>query len=227
MPCTSDAESQEPVRVCICDPFRLFRQALWCLLSHESGFRVVGEAATGQQTLRLCRKLSPDVALIDLQLPGLSGLEVAQSLLTHAPEVRIILLANNVRRSDVLEAVRSGVAAYLPKEAEAELLALTIRQVVKGCILLTPDTVKPLLSRLGQHEKKLPAEPRLTERQQRALQLLAQGAANSEIARVLGVKEKTVRNLLWEVYRLLGVRNRIEAVRYTLQKGWVNLEESS
>lgn len=218
---------QEPVRVAICDPHRLFRQALRCLLSHELDFQVVGEAATGRQALQLCREVGPDVALVDLQLPGLSGLEVAQSLLIHAPEIRTILLANDPRGSDVLEAVRFGAAAYLPKEAEAELLAFTIRRVAKEFIPLTPDAVEALLSRFGQHEKKRPAEPGLSERQQRVLQLLAQGAANGEIARVLGVKEKTVRNLLWEVYGLLGVRSRIGAVRYALQKGWVKLEEPS
>lgn len=224
MPCTSNIEQQKRTRLFICDAFKLFRQALGHLLNHQPDFRVIGEAATGEQALRLCLELSPDVALIDLQLPDMSGLEVAQNLMICTPGTRIILLAIEISRRSVLEAVEVGVTAYLPKHAEAEVLAVAIRRAAGQHKPLAHDAVEPLLARYGQRSMRLLErndEPTLTERQRQVLRFLTQGASNREIAGALGMSEKTIRNLLSEVYQLLNVRNRTEAAVYALQRGWL------
>lgn len=190
------AAASVPLTLVIADDHPLFRMGLKYALSHQ-GFEVVAEAADGAEALEVCRHLRPTAALLDVKMPGLTGIEVCRQLRSECPEVLSILITTFAEPAIIQAAREAGARGYLSKETDPSALAAQLRAIIAD----------PTQDRLPRVEV-----PRLTPRESEVLPLLAQGLSNKEIARELGVSPDTVKDHLARMYGKLDACDRTEAV---------------
>jgi len=213
-----------PIRVLIADDHTLARQGIGRMLEAEGGFQIAGEAADGVETLAKVQELSPDVLLLDLQMPRMTGLQVLQRLQAEHPSLPVIVLTTFDSQDALLEAIRRGAKGYLLKDSDASELAAAIRAANRGESLLQPAMTTKLLERLREDRGELLHGVELNEREKEVLNLLVTGARNKEIAAKLFITEKTVESHLSHIFSKLGVSNRTEAARYAIEHGLVTPE---
>lgn len=204
------------IRVLLIEDHFLARMALQSVLAGHRQILVVGEASDGETGVALYRKLRPDVAVLDLRLPGISGFDVIGQLRAEFPAARIVVLSNYHGSEDIYRAVRSGAMAYLTKDASGEELMDAIQSVDRGLRYLPHGALDRLAERMPAVE--------LTPRESQVLTCITQGNSNREIAEVLGIAEKTVRIHVSAVLDKLGARDRTQATIYALQRGLVHLD---
>jgi len=204
------------IRVLLVEDHFLARTALQAVLSAHPQIAVVGEAADGDEGIALYRSLMPDVVVLDLRLPRVSGFEVIERLTADYEKVRIVVLSNYQGSEDIYRAVRSGAMAYLTKDASGEQLIAAIEHADRGLRYL-PRIARDRLA------ERIPAFT-LTPRESEVLACIARGFSNREIAEKLGIAEKTVRIHVSAVLSKMGVRDRTQATIYALQRGFVHLE---
>ncbi|WP_340681702.1 response regulator transcription factor [Amycolatopsis coloradensis] len=201
------------VRVLIVDDQALFREALATLLEVQPEIDVVGEAANGQEAVRRCAELRPDVALMDLRMPVLDGIAATARLRAEQPDVRVLALTTFDDDEDVFAALRAGAVGYLLKDVSSTRLVEALVAAQRGESVLQPSVAAKLVARVA----RLPAEaPRplatpLSERELEVVRLLAGGRSNREIAKTLFLAEGTVKNLVTSVLSKLQVRDRTQA----------------
>ncbi|WP_394361272.1 response regulator [Amycolatopsis sp. SB7-3] len=201
------------VRVLIVDDQALFREALATLLEVQPEIDVVGEAANGEEAVRLCAELRPDVALMDLRMPVLDGIAATARLRAEQPGVRVLALTTFDDDEDVFAALRAGAVGYLLKDVSSTRLVEALTAAERGESVLQPSVAAKLVARVA----RLPAEtPRpsatpLSERELEVVRLLADGRSNREIAKTLFLAEGTVKNLVTNVLSKLQVRDRTQA----------------
>jgi len=206
--------------VLLADDHALFRQGLKSLLEAEGDFRVVGEAKDGWEALRHALVVRPDVILMDIQMPGLDGVQATQAILEEWPQARVIILTMYRQDAYVFEAVKAGARGYLLKDADAKALIEAIRRVHAGEVLLDAELAGRIIQDFrAKKEASAPLNAELTEREVQILKLLAQGYTNLEIASELGLSEKTVRNRLSEIFQKLHLNNRTQAALYAIREG--------
>ena len=217
--------SARTVRLLLADDHALFRQSCRNLLEHEPELQVVGDVATGRAAVAGVEKLRPDIALIDISMPDMDGLTATEMIMKTLPTPVVILTMH--RRADyLLRAARAGAYAYIPKDDGGDVLTASIRRIVQGEHLLTPRQVRRHLRRFEHTNLVLPsleARDDLTNREIKILKWVAQGATNREIASALNVKEKTVRNYLWQLSGKLQLNNRTQVALYALRTGIASL----
>ncbi|MBS0229879.1 MAG: response regulator transcription factor [Proteobacteria bacterium] len=199
------------IRILLAEDQALLRGALAALLALESDLEIVGSAADGEAAWRELQRLKPDVLLTDIEMPGLTGLELAQRIARHELPIKVVIITTFARAGFLRRALDAGVRGYLLKDAPAEQLAEAIRQVHRGGRAIDPALA---LEAWGE------ADP-LTDRERQALRLAGEGLSAGEIAQKLNLSHGTVRNYLSEAIGKLGVGNRIEAYRLARQKGWL------
>ena len=199
------------IRILLAEDQAMVRGALSALLSLESDLDVVGAAADGEMAWREVQRLQPDVLVTDIEMPGLTGLELAQRIARHELPVKVVIVTTFARAGFLRRALDAGVRGYLLKDAPAEQLADAIRQIQRGGRAIDPQLA---LEAWGE------ADP-LSDRERQALRLAGEGLSASEIAQKLNLSHGTVRNYLSEAIGKLGVGNRIEAYRLARQKGWL------
>ncbi len=205
-------------RVFLADDHLVVRQGFKALLEKE-GFEVVGEALDGREAVRLIGKLGPDVAVLDLAMPLMNGLDAARGIRRVSPRTKIILLTMYGEDRYVLEAFRAGVAAYVLKSTAAGDLIRAIREVSRGRMYLSPELCEvPVKAYLANAE--LPADL-LTLREREVLQLVAEGKTTKEIAGILEVSVKTAESHRIRVMTKLDVHNTASLVRYAMQRGLI------
>jgi two-component system nitrate/nitrite response regulator NarL len=209
------------IRVFVADDHRLFRQALISLLSEIPDLEVVGDAANGRAAVDEILELAPDVVLMDIHMPGLSGTEAARTVSEARPDVAVIVLTVSETDEDLLDAVRAGARGYLLKNADAEELVEAIRRVRAGEAIVTPAMTGKLLAGFRDADRRaLPAvEDVLTPRERQVLAHLSTGATNREIATALVISEHTVKTHVRHILRKLEVANRAEAAAYATRHG--------
>ena len=209
------------ITIVLADDHHVVRQGLRALLEGESEFSVVGEASEGLETVKLIERLRPNVLLLDLMMPGLSGLEVTRQVCQRWPETRTLILSMHANEAYVLEALRSGAAGYVLKDASAADLIQAVHEVVAGRRYLSPPLSERAIETYIEKAKAAPldAYETLTTREREVLQLAAQGMGNPEIASRLGVSPRTVETHRAHVMAKLGLHNQTELVRYALRKG--------
>lgn len=199
------------VRLLLAEDQVLVRGALRALLELEDDLQVVAEASSGLEVLPLVQAHRPDVAILDIQMPGQDGLVTAALLRQQTPELRVMILTTFARAGYLERALKAGVLGYLLKDSPAEKLAQAVRQVMQGKRVVDPELALEAL-----------AEPNpLSEREVQVLRLAETGLSSKEISGRLGLSEGTVRNYLSEVLSKLGARNRMEAVQTAKDKGWL------
>ena len=206
------------IRVVLADDHQLVRQSLKALLERE-GFQVAGEASDGQEALRLVPNVSPDVAILDISMPILNGLDAARELKKSSPRTKTILLTQHDEDQYVTEALRAGVRGYVLKNQAATDLVHAIQQVSRGEIYLSPSisrtVVEAFLSKTA-----LPTDP-LTSRERQILQLIGEGKSSKEIAALLGISIKTAESHRTRLMRKLDIHELASLVRYAIRRGLV------
>jgi two-component system response regulator DesR len=199
------------IRIVLAEDQAMVRGALSALLGLEPDIEVLGAAADGEAAWRMLQQLQPDILVTDIEMPGLSGLELAQRIARHALPIKVVIVTTFARSGFLRRALDADVCGYLLKDAPAEKLADALRQVQHGGRAIDPQLALDAWSQ---------ADP-LNDRERQVLRLSGDGRSASEIATQLGLSHGTVRNYLSECIGKLGVANRIEAYRLARQKGWL------
>ena len=215
--------SGDAIRVMICDDHALFRRGLIMVLESEEGIEVVGEADDGDEAVTRAVDLAPDVVLMDVRMPRLSGIEATRAVAEAVPSAKILMLTVSDEEDDLYEAIKAGAAGYLLKEISIEEVATAIRAVVSGQSLISPSMASKLLSEFTNLAKKADERhsvptPRLTDRELEVLKLVAQGMSNREIAGELYISENTVKNHVRNILEKLQLHSRMEAVVYAVRE---------
>ncbi len=199
------------IRIVLAEDQAMVRGALSALLGLEPDIEVLGSAADGEATWRMLQQLKPDILVTDIEMPGLSGLELAQRIARQGLPIKVVIVTTFARSGFLRRALDAGVCGYLLKDAPAERLADALRQVQHGGRAIDPQLALDAWSQ---------ADP-LNDRERQVLRLSGDGRSATEIATQLGLSHGTVRNYLSECIGKLGVANRIEAYRLARQKGWL------
>ena len=210
------------IRVLIADDHNLVRQGIRTLLEISGDFEIVGEATDGEQALALISTARPEVALLDVRMPKLSGLDVLRAARPRFPDVGVILLTTFDEDAVVLEAVRLGARGFLLKDVSLEQLETAVRTVAAGESLIRPAVTERVLRGLGKEATKFESADlpdALTPREREVLRLIAAGFSNREIAEASGTAEGTVKNQTSSILSKLGVRDRTRAVLKALELG--------
>ena len=203
----------EPIRVLIADDHALFRSGLRALLSLSSGIQVVGEASTGEEAVLKCETLKPDVILMDIQMPGLNGIEATRRIAQSNPDIGIIVVTMFEDDDSVFSAMRAGARGYILKEADEEEVLRAIRAVARGEAVFGPAIAKRLMRFFSRSpQASAPIFSELTEREREILDLIARGENNAEIAQRLVLSPHTVRNHISSIFSKLQVADRAEAI---------------
>jgi len=211
----------EPIRVLIADDHALFRRGLNMVLESEEGIEVVAEAEDGEDAVAKAEEFAPDVVLMDVRMPRLSGIEATRTIRDIIPTARILMLTVSDEEEDLYEAVKAGANGYLLKEISIEEVADAIRAVTTGQSLISPSMASKLLTEFNtlakRAEEQFPA-PRLTERELEVLKLVAKGMSNRDIADHLYISENTVKNHVRSILEKLHLHSRMEAVVYAVRE---------
>ena len=225
---TLRAARQSAIRVVVVDDQGIVRRGIKALLATEPDLEVVGEASDGEQAVGLLERLRPDVALMDLIMPGGGGLEAIRRLAGRDLPTRIVVLTSFATDENVFPAIKAGALGYLLKDSDPEDLVRAIRQAHRGEPSLHPEIARKVLLELNrptERERPRTADP-LTAREVDVLKLVARGLSNQEIAEHLVVGETTVRTHVSSILSKLQLASRTQAALYALREGYASLDNS-
>jgi DNA-binding NarL/FixJ family response regulator len=206
------------IRVLLADDHKIVRQGLGALLQ-EQGFQIVAESGDGQEAVQQAEKLRPDVAVLDIGMPLLNGIDAAKEITRISPRTRVILLTMHAEESFVLSSLRAGARGYLLKSRAAEDLVQAIRDVYRGEIYLSPGISETVVDAF-LHATAPPEEP-LSDRERQVLQLIAEGKRTKEIATVLGISTNTAESHRSHIMEKLNIHDVAGLVRYAIRHGLI------
>jgi DNA-binding NarL/FixJ family response regulator len=211
------------ISLIIADDHTLFRQGLRQLLEINGGFNVLAEAETGQKAIALTREHGPDVILLDIQMPDLTGVEATRSIIQENPAAKILILTMYPQDHHIAAAIKAGAKGYLLKTCEEQTLFNAIEAIYHGEGWLDSAVAPSVLSLLA--ESNSGTNNKLTEQELETLRYVAQGADNQTIAEKMHITTGTVANRLRVIFTKLGVKNRTEAALFALRQGWASLND--
>lgn len=215
------------ITILLADDHNVLRQGIAQMLDAQPDMKVVAQADNGSRAVELARAHHPAIALLDINMPEMDGVEAARQIASELPETGIIILTMYRRDDYVFEAIKAGANGYLLKEVELNELLEAIRAVARGEAVLDPAMAGRVLAELREpRTAKQPTESIPTERDADILRLVAQGMTNQEIAGQLGISEKTVRNRLSLIFRHLHLKNRTQAAIYAVREGLAKPNQS-
>ena len=217
---------EAPIRVMLVDDHGVVRRGMQAYLAMLDDMQVVGEATDGQQAVEHLERLSaegnlPDVVLMDLVMPRMDGIAATATIKERWPEVEVVALTSFIEEEKVQAALQAGAAGYLLKDAEADEVATAIRAAHRGEVHLDPAVAKRLMQSLRTPKSQEMVEP-LTDREREVLVLVAQGETNKQIARQLGISERTARTHVSNILGKLGLASRTQAALYAVREGLVS-----
>lgn len=213
----------EPARVMLADDTALFRGAIASLLAGQPDFEVVGEAENGVRAVELAAAHQPDIAVLDIDMPVMDGIEAARRLLEVAPDTRVVMLTVADDDAHLMEAIRLGVRGYLLKDLRPDELFAMLRQVMRDESPVSPALVGRLMAALQSRDRHITPEieePELSRRELEVLRFVADGLSNKEIGVRLSITEGTVKNHVHNALAKLGMENRIQAAAYIVRHGF-------
>jgi len=218
----------DKIKVIIADDHALFREGTRHLIEQEQDIEVVGEASDGQEAVELVTKLCPHVALIDIAMPGVNGIEATRQIKACHPTTAVLILTAYDNDYYIIALLEVGAAGYLLKNISGEELVNAIRAVNTGEAVLHPIVVQKLFNRLatpGQGSERTVLYQDLSEREMEILRLAATGISNQEIAEKLFLSRRTVQAHLVNIFRKMDVGSRTEAVLQAVRRGWLSLDD--
>ncbi len=220
-PTPGAARRERPARLLIVDDQELARVGLRGMLAGALDLEVVGEAASGQDALALCRRLEPDLVLMDVRMPQMNGLAATRAIKQQHPQTAVIIVTMYENPDYLVDAMKAGAAGYILKEATRREVLAALRQVLRGESILSPELAGLLLRRLTDEtaRQKVLAPHQLTAREHEVLRHMAQGQSNREIARQLGISAATVKVHVERVIAKLGVSDRTQAAVRAVELG--------
>jgi NarL family two-component system response regulator LiaR len=218
---TAGAEPSGRIRVLIVDDHALVRQGLRMFLGAAGNLELVGEAADGEEAVRMVKELSPDVVLMDLLLPKLDGIKATEAVRKARPDTQVIALTSVLEDASVVGAVKAGAIGYLLKNTDAADLIDAIHAAAAGQVRLSPEASARLVREIHAPQSR----ENLTAREVEVLRLVAQGRANKEIARSLGITEQTAKSHVHSILGKLGMLSRTQAAVYAARLGLVSAED--
>jgi DNA-binding NarL/FixJ family response regulator len=214
---------QDEVRVVLVDDHDLFRTGLRNLLEEQDGVVVLGEAANGVEAVRLVREAAPDVVVMDLKMPTMTGVEATRLITSQSPLTRVIVLTISDQDSDVMDAIVAGACGYLLKDSSIENVVAGIRSAAVGSSLISPTIASKVLQRVRattpDSEMADAIRAELSDRELEVLKLIANGKDNAQIAAELVISPKTVKNHISNILMKLQIQNRIQAAVYAVRSG--------
>lgn len=213
----------DPIRIFLADDHQIMREGLRLVLNREADFAIVGEAADGEAALVQLKVLKPEVAVLDIEMPGLNGLELAEHLRTVCPETKVLILSAHAEAPAVREALRAGVAGFLMKTGAAADLVRAIRTIVAGEVFFCPQVSTVLVREYRRAGGRGNPATTLTDRETEVLKRIADGQSTKEIAFALGVSGKTVETHRLNVMTKLGVTSVAALTKYALREGLTTL----
>ncbi len=218
----------EPIRVLLADDHAVVRKGIREFLEEDGGVMVVAEAADGAEAVRLAGELRPDVAVLDVQMPGVNGIEATRQIKAAYPEIRVLILTAYDEDPYIFALLRAGADGYILKNADPDELGRAVKTVAAGGKVLAPDVAAKVIAQMTIGRPAAAAEQAepLTERELEVLRLAARGLTNKAIAAALGVSDRTVQGHLANIYGKLAVASRTEAVTRALRLGWLVLDDA-
>jgi two-component system NarL family response regulator len=217
----------DAIRVLICDDHALFRRGLIMVLEAEDGIEVVAEAEDGDEAIRKAEEFAPDVVLMDVRMPKVSGIAATRAIADVIPTAKILMLTVSDEEVDLYQAIKAGATGYLLKEISIEEVADAIRSVTAGQSLISPSMASKLLvefNNLAKQAEERTVVPRLTERELQVLKLVARGLSNREVAEDLFISENTVKNHVRNILEKLHLHSRMEAVVYAVREKMLDIK---
>ncbi len=225
------------IRLMIVDDHPLFRAGLRRVLEMEDDLSIECEAADGEEALAKARELTPQVILMDINLPKMNGLQVTRELTAARDDIAVIVLTAYHDDEQMLHALRAGASAYFPKDVESQELVRAVREaaksnyVVNDAVLAKPQVAAWLLGQFeqmavtGDESPEYTFQP-LSSREMEILKCITRGQSNKEIAKLLGISRQTVKNHMTSILRKLAVNDRTQAAVYALRRGWIRLQDA-
>jgi two-component system response regulator DevR len=212
-------ETEKKIRIVIVDDHALVRLGLTTLINDQPNMQVVGEAGTGAEALQVVERFQPDVVLMDIRMPGESGIEATRAILSTYPRTRVVILTSFADDELVLRAIQAGAAGYVLKQADNQDLLRAITAAAQGEALLDPATTARLLQQVRAFGRMADEDAfhELSQREMQVLAEVARGKTNAEIADVLSLSEKTVRNHVSTILEKLNLSNRVELATYAVE----------
>jgi len=216
--------SASKIRVIIADDHAILREGVRALLAAADDIEVVGQAGDGREAIEVCRRLDPDVILMDIAMPGLGGLEAALELRKEGLRVRVLVLSQYEDREYVRRLLKAGVAGYVLKKSAGSDLVGAIRAVHRGGLVLDPEVARTAMADSGPAREGGDPYETLTDREKQVFRLVAEGKSNKETAEVLGISVKTAMSHREHMMEKLHLHNRTELVRLALKLGVIRIE---
>ena len=216
----------KPIRILIVDDHTLLRSGIKLALQRHEGFEVVGEAGDGLEGIKRAKQLKPDVVLLDLHMPGTSGLEALRVLVEDVPETQVVMLTVSEDAEDLLETLRAGARGYLLKNIDTGFLLESIQRAARGESVMSPQMAQKLADSLRTPPKEdaaaVDVNPgKLSPREREIIVMLAHGSSNKEIARVLNLSESTIKIHVQGILRKLNIAKRVQAAVYAVAHGLI------
>jgi DNA-binding NarL/FixJ family response regulator len=211
-------ERVDGIRVVLADDHPLILEGIRALIRDAPGIEVVGEATNGDDAVSIVLAEHPDVAILDVRMPGIDGVEATRRIVRDQPATRVIVLSAQADAEVAVQALRAGAVGFLPKDAFGTTLLDGIRSAASGEVALTPDIVSSVVRELHAP----PPANELSEADRRLLHLVANGSTNTQIAREMSVSVSTVKAHLSALFRKLGARDRASAIAICFRKGWLS-----
>jgi DNA-binding NarL/FixJ family response regulator len=227
-PSRSARRQSAKIRIVLADDHPLLRKALKDLLEKENAFAIVGEAGDGEEAVKLAYELAPDVVIMDISMPNLDGLQATQQIKARCPNVAVLVLTVHTDDECILEILKAGAAGYLIKSAFGDEVVHAIHAVATGDMVLSAPIGQRLLKQAARFPTRpvlLEAGEKLSTRELEVLKLTARGLSNKDVASALGIKLRTVKGHLADVFAKLRVASRTEAVIAGLQAGFLSLDD--
>ncbi len=221
--------TEEQIRIVIADDHELFRRGLRMVLEEEDDIEVVAEAGDGEEAAELASESVPDVVVMDVRMPVLSGIEATERIKEELPTTKILMLTISDEEDDLYEAIKAGANGYLLKEISIDEIGNAVRSVHGGQSLISPSMASKLLNEFAamvkkEEEKQHVPAPRLTPREMEVLEHVAKGMNNREIAKALFISENTVKNHVRNILEKLHLHSRMEAVVYAVRENLLEIK---